>query len=108
MSEELEKLIELADRALEANLRSSEAPELIEAYAEAFSKWESGHKKLGSADEARLKELSAKHAALIGRLATMKEATAGDIRRLKLKGKGILAYTDILPKKISVTRKRKG
>jgi hypothetical protein len=111
---ETNSVIELARRILDC-VESDELVSLIEQYAKAFDEWYSStcegtdmatiKSKVGTD---KLAELLNLHAEVMKRTGELKEDVSGDIRKLKKKGKGILAYTDTLPKRISVTRKRKG
>lgn len=78
----------------------------IEAYSEAFSRWYAENPNPTESEQ--LERLSRHHTEILEKVAELRELTSIDLRNLKKKGKGILAYTDVLPKRISFGRKRKG
>ena len=110
---DIEALIELANRALSPGSGASdvETASRIECYSQAFAEWYKSYDKSNSKDEMNsglLQELSDKHRLVMDRARVVQESTSRDIRKLKLRGKGILAYTDMLPKRLSLGRKRRG
>ena len=60
------------------------------------------------ADRAELEILAALHEQVIGVAVSLLGGTSVDLRDLQKKGKAILAYTDTLPKRVSMRGKKKG
>jgi hypothetical protein len=95
------ELIAFADRIL-ALPESADLIPLLADYAEEFGVWfnENGDKirsleSLSKDDE--LFELQRKHTAVLNLAQALKGEVSNDLRALKKKGKGILAYTDVFP-----------
>lgn len=102
-----QNLIQLADVIFEADIPLEEVLNRLDAYATLFDVWYAAHSdKLSSDAEVAL--LEERHHKVIECAAELLKGTSAELAKLKLKGKGILAYTDTLPKKISFRRPRKG
>lgn len=103
-------LLELAERAL----RPAEAGTTVDRltrYADAFDRWFSTARPLlerGELEplggEAAVRELERQHREIVEAARGTLERGGDEIADLKRRGKGILAYTDLLPSRIS-TRK---
>lgn len=98
----------MAEKAL-SQLDEDKGYDLVESYSDGFREWY-GEYSSGKCEvsEELLLSLDTKHRAIIERVQTWQSATSSDLRDLKLKGKGILAYTDILPKRIGRMAPKKG
>ncbi len=104
-------LIELANRILAAKAED-DVVELLGEYSVAFDAWYGKYQAdlpsaKGSPWEAALKELKHKHEAVLSVAKKNQGEIKAQLRKLKKKGKGILAYTDRLPKRVTTTRPRK-
>lgn len=84
----------------------------VEKYTSAFDRWFQHHgaalAALPETERATLSSLVKLHERILTLAESMRESTAVDIRHLKAKGKGIMAYVDTLPKRISRGPTRKG
>jgi hypothetical protein len=108
----LKELIVQADQILS----SGQAPDIVnhlEKYADSFSEWYGAYQKsleqnkpLNTKEE--LEMLLTRHEKVMELSESLKESIPDEMAKLKNKGKGIMAYTDTLPKKISFTKPRKG
>ena len=110
---DLAQLISLATAAASGSGPITQEMQAIEEYFEAFELWQAAHLEQAQADasavtKANLKRLAELHPLVISRAQVLLKTTAGEMKRLQRHGKGIRAYTDTLPKQISVTGKRKG
>jgi hypothetical protein len=120
-SSEQSKLLEVG-KSLVSLLeeRDISALDILDSYIEAFDEWEQKDlkKRAGiakSGDELTKNELveagkviAAQHGRIIELAAGMKDHVAQSLKSLKLKGKGLKAYSDSYPKRISTTRPRRG
>lgn len=109
---EIESLIECADRILSSELTDPDLVELIVTYAGLFEAWE---KQLPLAELAKqpemvgtLQEVQRKHTQVIEKAEGVKSGVAEALRSLKHRGRGIMAYADPYPRRISTMRTRKG
>jgi hypothetical protein len=114
-SSEAKVVLELG-RALVASLEKSSPTALddLEQYCDAFADWESSWKRQldGRAEfparEAELgRRIVAQHATVIRLTEEMRANVDRSLKSLRVRGKGLRAYTDHLPKRIS-TMKRRG
>ena len=107
-------LLALASEALAATeLPADEFLNKVAGYAEAFEIWKLGHSQelSGAIPEdgrAEFESLAELHAKIVDRVAELKSKTEQDLKHIRRKGKGIMAYTDTLPKRISISTKRRG
>ena len=109
---DLNALIAMADHLLLSG-QTAEAVEDLEKYAIAFNLWYDNYqtstkqeKPLNSREE--LIQLLDRHEKVMEFSESLKSAIPEEMAKLRQKGKGIMAYTDTLPKKISFTKTRKG
>ena len=110
----IEELISLADGVLSKSDDSEVALEKIEEYTEKFSSWYNEH--FASLEEGDIQEdvisllqqLNEQHGKVLALAEDLRESITDDRRELKRKGKGIMAYIDTLPKRLSLRRTRKG
>lgn len=104
-------LIKLADTIL-SGASEHDLVALLGEYSEQFALWygknEEEIKKLTAPPSDHLVLiLQQKHAEILKLADDLKGEIATDLRNLKKKGKGILAYTDVFPKRMSSIRPRK-
>ncbi|MBN8547823.1 MAG: hypothetical protein J0M12_00760 [Deltaproteobacteria bacterium] len=110
----LEELLRHAQQALDAiGTPGDEFLEKIAAYSAAFEAWASKNSEVLSGtrkpeNEDTFRTLAAAHAKLMEHAEALKRKTGKDLSDLRKKGKGIMAYTDILPKRISISGTKKG
>jgi hypothetical protein len=105
--ETLHKLIEQAEEVLADNdLGSDSIIPKVEAYIEAFQSWSQSGIEARTEDNAELMRLQDLHARVIRCVSTLQAGTAGELRNLKRRARGLMAYTDLLPKQIGVVRKK--
>lgn len=115
MTIDLKPLLDLAGRIIAQEHPEADLLGLIEEYSARFTEWHESAEAGGdlsllekSFGAANLKLLSERHRLVIAKVASLKEGTAEDLRNLKRRGKGIMAYTDTMPKRISLRKDRKG
>ena len=89
--------------------------DIIERYVAAFAEWEAGWKLSvkGDADfSAKERDMgnriAAQHSQVIKLVEGMRAEVDSSLKGLRQKGKGLKAYIDQLPQKISTIRTRKG
>ena len=98
---DVRRLLTLAASALE-----DPSIESIEKYLLAFNQAE---RDLGiRGTERQLKELSQSHAQVIAEAERLKAEVGAALKSLRTKGKGIKAYIDPMPARVSTRRPRKG
>ena len=105
------QLIALAKVALAAGDPETESL-AIEGYCKLFDLWLKAQggviAPVDQNSRPALQQLSDLHAEVLARAEVLLSSTSKGLQELKRKSKGIRAYLDILPKKISVTGSRKG
>ena len=108
-------LVGLADEALATCENLDTVTDRIVAYVEAFDRWYAVAKPVIDAGESAplggmemLKRLEECHGEVIKRAAAVMEITDIEAKGLRRKGKGLVAYTDHLPKQLSTKRFRPG
>ena len=102
----LTRLIELAGAAL-AEADEAAAVELISGYCQALGAMSKSDMDAAVAAEPEAaKKLVQLHSRVLQRAGALRDVTAGSLKKLKTKGKGLMAYTDLLPRRISVRKKR--
>lgn len=104
----LADLQELAEAALVVQDNPEAQLTAIETYCEAFAKAEQAGSlaDLEAGEEAEI--LSKLHEKVLMQAAVLLDDTARDMQHFKKKARGIMAYVDTMPKKISVTKSKKG
>lgn len=105
-----QKLIELADAILDCEITSPELLELMERYGAAVELWlqspEFGAAE--AADAAQLQTLGDRHGRVLELARTLSEKSSADLRSFRTRARGLLTYTDILPKVVSTRKPTKG
>lgn len=103
-------LVSSARELCELSLDSPDSPELFESYAARVD-------ELMAVAGERLQALLSSptgqaflraHADVIERAGAASKQAGAELRGLKRRGKGIMAYTDLLPKRLGTIRPRKG
>ena len=90
------------------------ALEQLDAFIDAFGVWEKdwrGRIAVAPKDKDLIaigKEVGELHGEVLRLAGVLKESIATSLRSLRRKGKGLIAYADHLPKRISTIRTRKG
>ena len=112
-----EKLFTVGRDLLKKSPGAPELPQLLEEYTDTFSRWYgatnvgvSGLDGLSIVGDpvAVLESVQALHDAVLRRAGEAQELAATELKTVKSKGKGILAYVDTLPKRVSLNKARKG
>ena len=82
----------------------------IDEYVALFAEWQKGGhlNSISELDRPKLEELASFHSKIIGRAIELKSLVAGEMKKLRSKAKGIIAYTDTLPRSLSLGRTIKG
>lgn len=104
------ELLELAEKAL-ALPEGDEQLEVIEDYVERFGLWFEENRDRFEEDGFNrdvLEKLLSSHTEVMSKVQVLMTSTSDKLTALHRKARAILAYTDVLPKKISVSRSRKG
>lgn len=107
-------LIALAEKVQVAGAAADETIENIERYVKAFEEWRSKHSQMLTGDSQKqdielLSKLNKVHVGVLTTGKNLQQETSEDLRALKKKGAGIMAYLDRLPENIILEqRKKKG
>lgn len=109
-------LLDLGKAAITAIRDGAEdALDTVERYTSAFAEWEAGWKLSArgavefSAKEREMgKRIAAQHSQVIKLVEGMRAEVDSSLKGLRQKGKGLKAYIDQLPQRISTIRTRKG
>jgi hypothetical protein len=95
--------------------RTAECPDILERYVGLFSEWESSWKGDGSRERAVSskdielgKRIAAQHALIVRLTAEMMREMEDSLKSLRVKGRGLKAYIDHLPQRVSTIKARKG
>lgn len=114
---EIDELLQMAE-SISALPDGDEQTAVIEQYVDAFGEWfklneplfraGGGAAGMQPAELKRVEALAASHAEVMRRVERLLGETSLKLGSLHKKAKGIMAYTDFLPKRISVARARKG
>jgi hypothetical protein len=107
-SSEAGQVIQAGQAAVDALTEcSTDAVERVDAYVQAFDSWaqstnlESSDKELGI-------RIADQHATIMMLMEALKGEAALALKDLREKGKGLRAYTDVFPKRISTMKPKKG
>jgi hypothetical protein len=106
-------LIALADSALAPQTNVEVTISAIAQYSESFSAWyDANQAKVEQAENgperALFEQLDKKHREVLQLSKVLMAKSHVDLRKLKVKGKGIMAYLDTLPDRISLRGAKKG
>lgn len=108
---EVDQLIQKAEELLSAELDLEAKLSTTEDYVASFADWHAEFDPSAEvSDELREKlvRLSDLHAKVLAFISELRDDSMKELRKFKAKAKGIMAYTDRLPKRISIAAKRKG
>ena len=108
--ETLDRLLTLGRTLSQGKLDIDLEIATIDEYVALFAEWQKGAPldSIAEHDRPRLEELASLHANIVGRAVELKSLVAGEMRKLRSKAKGIIAYTDTLPRSLSLGRTIKG
>lgn len=106
----VKKLLAAAEEVLVDQSSVEERLDRLERYVDLFSQWqEAFDTEAVSVEEAEcLNELQEQHAKVIEQVAALKSVSVSELGKFQRRAKGIMAYTDTLPRKISIAKERKG
>lgn len=104
---EITRLIRLADEVLAEGIAPDDLIERMEAYSQALEAWLGSGQDL-SGREGAYPQLNEKHTLVLSRAESLRDLTSQELKDLKTRGRGIMAYIDTLPKRLSAFRMRKG
>lgn len=107
------RLIDLADQVLSSEDASDASLDRINEYCEAFGCWfDVNQPALESqqfeGDAGRLPELLEKHEMIVERVRSLKESAFDGLKAFRRRSKRIRAYAEVVPRRISISRKQKG
>lgn len=110
---EISDLITLAESALAIDLKSDPFIDALERYSLAFDEWfvQNQSELANNPDplyNSQIDKLVQLHERLVNIVTDEQSEHPEAIRKLKHKGRGIMAYTDIFPKRLSMRRPRQG
>ena len=105
---ELRDLLNLAREVLVQDPASPDIIDFIERYFTAFEDVRDALGEAGASERNLIEELLAAHNAIIEVTMNLKDDTSKSLRDLKKRGRGIMAYTDIFPKRMSLGTLREG
>jgi hypothetical protein len=107
-SSEAQQVIQTGQAAIEAlSTNATDAVECVEAYVDAFDAWERSDMPLSSEQELGVR-IADQHATIMKLLDSVKGEAAAALVELREKGKGLRAYTDVFPRRISTMKPKKG
>ena len=109
----IQDLLELASKVNAQEYPSAEAIEALADNSDAFAPWFPSHNgeldiSLENPQRDLLLDLEQRHAQVLKKAELLLEKTSDTLKKMKVRGKTILAYTDSLPKRISLYKQRKG
>ncbi len=101
----INSLILRAEKILSCESEDEEIIKLLPVYIEAFDRW---MKDPGSMDKEVLEKLHRYHGEVLEKAISIKSATREAMKSLRQRGRGLKAYIDHYPKRVSLRRGRKG
>jgi len=113
---QIDKLINLADSVLSSDTDSPALEQLLNDYSIAFAAWYEANKAqlksvpqdLTPEAKQTLGALEAKHSAIITLAGNLLESSRKDLISFRKHSKGLMTYADVLPKRVSFSKVRKG
>ena len=100
----IERLVKLSQAVLDCE-GSEACIDAIDLYCKEFEQWYSTG---GSLDEAALRLLSDQHQKVLARAEAARDEAQHGMRQVHQRARGILAYIDDLPKRVSYRKGKKG
>ena len=101
-------LIEFADEILTSDAHLPAIVDKIEEYFDALEDLLPSLEKNPKTVKAEVAKLLEKHTAILGLTGSLRNDASKELRELKRRGKGILAYRNIFPKRVSLVKNKKG
>ncbi|MCB0335082.1 MAG: hypothetical protein KDD62_02215 [Bdellovibrionales bacterium] len=111
MTLEVENLCSLAEQALDESADMEARLLAVEEYTEQFRIWHESFdstQEISAEQRLELENLAKCHEQVLAFVNELRNTSAKELRDFKTKAKGIMAYTDRLPRRISIAAKRKG
>lgn len=110
---DIKELVALADEVLARPVVDDASVELIERYSQTFGEWFSKNEKLirendPGLNRSDLEQLLSRHEAVVDMSEQLQAQYPEDLKKLRQRGKGLMAYTDMLPKRISYKQTKEG
>ena len=105
------ELLALADQVFEASSGVDQEIERIEKYCRAFREWHAYAQQNQTGAEPlpeEIERLQERHTAVLERLERLRLDLSKEMGGFHKRAKGIMAYTDVLPKRVSVAKGRTG
>jgi hypothetical protein len=105
-------LIKLGQAILASPDRDPQLLDKFDEYVEQLEEWLKSNRQLSSgslaqSDLALMKELENNHNAVLEKAERLKEVLSSGMKKLKRRGKSILAYGDIFPRQMGMMRAKK-
>ncbi len=109
----IQALIQLAEQVLQDTSDRDLTIEIAEKYTCQFADWFESNKaafaqELPESQVREIERLNLLHGKVLKLLGTWKTETLQELRSQRARGKGVMAYLDTLPKKISILKSHKG
>ena len=111
------ELLAFGEGMIARGIEDQDLPDLLHRYSELFDRWFNSA-NLSSPDlidsnllaerSLALAPVLNNHNAILDFVSRAKDLTETELKTLRSKGRGILAYVDTLPKKVSLTKGQKG
>ena len=103
---ELAALLAIADQILSGKDQADQAVDLLEHYSNGLDDFLQQFESKGLEESSQIRreeilELAEKHRQIIEYAERFKAVTGDQIKSLKRRGEGLIAYTDTLPRKIA-------
>ncbi|MBX7138437.1 MAG: hypothetical protein K1X83_10685 [Oligoflexia bacterium] len=104
---EIQRVLEFGQTLLAGEYDASELLSKIEEYSQLFEQFmAAGGLKQSAKDD--LQQLADLHAEILELADSARQGTAANLKSLKHRAKGLMAYADNLPKRVSTRKPRKG
>lgn len=98
-------LLDLAEQVLDSTGEPGRFVAVLEEYSDAFAQWMSDSelesRGVIEAEKQPLLELAEKHGQIIESAQRIKDLTGEEVKNLKQKSRGLMAYVDGLPKRMT-------
>ncbi len=103
----LTELLLLGEKVLRSEPNKEDLA-IFDEYASGFQSWFDSRDKDSNEKKEELEKLSRLHVEIMDRAQALKLATAKELQMTRKKAQGLIAYIDVLPKKVSMKRVLKG